>query len=429
MPTVRCPACRSSIRLPAGRGGARLRCPRCGAALRPGAGTAGSRRPPARPQSGFRGVLLALLLAAGGGGAIWALWASFRDVATPTPPRAAAAPRASQEATRTPEPELPAADRHPALDRIRYLARAAASANQPVLLRQLHLPAWYEEEAGPDATRWTALPSARRRSYEEELGRRLTGDPVLHALAGAALPEVRYAGDGDPEAGAAVLEMPHPLAAGHGLRFRAVLVDGDWRIAGIEDVPPPPPPEPEPSAREKALEKHYVVLEDLEEAPGEAVAGEDGGPARTYRGTIARVAPVPGTAPEEVRHLESLVGRALNGPGPDARAAERQLMAAGHKAIPFLLNRIVALPLTDDPERVLQLAALDGLLRRISYRREATAFPVPGLTNIEDPVRLRRLRQVVLEAWFGWWERWGGRWEAWSREAEIPPPDPRRRRP
>lgn len=425
---TRCPHCGTSYKVPPERLQQTLRCKQCGRsfqALPLGA-------PPSRPvfererasaaMARRRGVNPLVILGALGGAAAVAL-VIFQMM----PEREPAPPPVDEPAAAAPPAPAAVADplAHPALKRVQFLRSAVRNGNLDAIALQLDAAAWYSAEAAASAARWTALGAAEQDRFRKDLAKRTSENPAALALAEHEPTSAVLASDASGR-----LEFTLRSGALADQFWRVGFTGGgeDWRIASLvqeRDAPPPAPVEAEKPKRDPNL---FAILPTEEEGAERDAGGEiqdEDGKAYVFRGTIQRVDWLAATTPEQRSKIEGLLPAALADEGRATILATRELVNLAPHSIPPLLNRLVDLPLSDDPERLEQINAVDALLFRISGRQ--SGFPMPGRSNITDPAKLRERRRLCLEAWFGWWNLYGEHWDAWRKVAGLPDPPPDRR--
>lgn len=372
--------------------------------------------------------LLPIVLVLGGGALIFGIWKGFsgtlnkntkpveteqQTVADHVPPTNAENPPQ--------KPDTPSAES--AEKTVDFLQKGILSYNTGMVSGQLHLPGWHLREADPNAPRWSALPYQDKKDFENSLAKRLTEDEDMRAFAAARWDQVETVPQSDYPLLWKLKSGQDPESS-WSVAFTAV--DGRWRVTQLEKV--------EQAAPVAESGQEGVAASNTAEPAGDQpssaeqkplfveIKSEDGTVGRLLSGTIAKVEWVPGTTESEAKQIDGWVAEVLDEGGVQAT---RRLMEHRHKSIPFVMNRIVAMPLNSNPERIQQLAQLDALLERTTFR--PSGFPRPGMTTIQDEQELHRRRQLALEGWFGWWNLWGEKWDKWAEEAQIPEPDPRRR--
>ncbi|KAA3607739.1 MAG: hypothetical protein DWQ01_11665 [Planctomycetota bacterium] len=429
MAHTRCPHCQTAYKIPDTRLGANIRCKQCQqvfqaeeVASQPRS-TAGEgqrrrrRQAPAsvRAQAHRRKTnpLVPIMLVVVGIGMFYGLYVAFQgSQKTPQkdPEVEAQLPEAGSENSSSSKVDPL---HHPAMRSLRYARMAIQAYNFTSLEERLAAADFYQREGEPSGHPWRTLSRQEQQEYAHALAQRLAEDPAWRELA-----------EQEPTFASLDLEQGDRLeftVRSSALPQRIWKVnflgqDGEFRLAGMtaeEDLPEVVEVEEETTPEEKGIQEKFVEL-----------TGEDGSKGRVLRGKIEKVDLLEETNPSQAREMKQLVNEVLDS---ESLAAERQLVDLRPHSIPVVLNRLVDLPLTDDPARVMQLANLDSLLQKISGRN--SMFPRPGMTSLQDAQEIRNLRQTALESWFGWWDQWDQRWNEWIEEAGLPKPDPRRRRP
>lgn len=424
MATTRCPHCQTTYKLPPERLQQELRCPKCGHSFTAAPLPTGPARLAGHEKSATamarrktKGPWLALGILVGLAVVSYGLVQMMpeRGSAPPASPQAQAPPPAAAPSPRPADPL-----QHPAMQRLQLLRGAIRNYNSASISQQLDAAAWYQDSGLQP--RWTALASDQRAQYRTDLARRVSEDPVCRELAEN---EPTSAAEGNDAAGRLQL-LVRSAAVPKRLWRVSFVADGDgWLVAAIEsaqeEAAAPAEAAAEPTAEQKFAAEHFVVLDDEEEG----VQDEDG-EARIFKGSIHKVEPVAGTTPQREKEIEDLITRALSDAGRPAILAREELARIGEPAVPLLLNRLVDLPLSDDPARLEQIANVDSLLQHVTWRQ--SGFPLPSRTNIEDPVKLAERRRLTLQGWFGWWDFYAGHWDVWRKKAGMPEPEPERRR-
>ncbi len=433
---IRCRHCDARLRVSGARPGSRIRCPSCGRTT-PAVPETGAPRAGRRPKrKAGRGPWLLL------GGVVLATPAvllALKQVQAPGSGRAGdPEPLRAAPASESAAPERAARvdpREHPATRAVLLLASALAHANTGGAANLLDLAALHEEATGGRSYPWAALDYAERRRFQEETVAALLQEPVFQGLGEGPPDQARFLEEAPDRL---VLELRQAADPAAWRRFTLHRRDGAWKVAAWErgrDPESETAAQGEEEAGPAGGEVPEALLADLDTPEERAfaeqhfriVTDEAGNTARLWKGEIRRVELVEGTSSEEQQALEEWIQGALTADGLSARFARRALERNLPKALPLILNRIADRPLTGDAARQEELAALDALLRSLTWRDEFP-FPMPGVNEIDDAGRLRELQQACLEAWFGWWEREGRRWEAWKERKGIPDPPPERRR-
>ncbi len=400
----RCPHCQVRLKIQDERLHSKVRCPKCSEpfvckpeTVTPTRATA-RRRPPPKPNS-LPIVLacLALLLC----GAIWFFYpdppapTSTQDSIAVLPPKPASAP-----------PQI-AAREHPAMKRVRFFSQSLSARNFESLARQLDLPSWYKAKNPGDSRVYQLLPGDEIRAWEESLFLEISKNPFILQFVQDSFFDVFYL-----ETDEAPLRIEVRINSNPDIRwiFDFLQDGGDWRIAKLDIIPPQAKPVAEAKEPEVKPKESKIYVED-----------DMGG--RIFRGKIVAVDIVQDTSPEDLAILNPLLDSALQDGGLESRVAKKDLIPWENKPIPLLLNRLVELPLDGSEDRLMEVAAIDGLLQALTHRISTLPMRALGTGGKEGLVERQN---EVIGSWFTWWKVWGKRWEGWKKEANFPPP-PRRR--
>jgi hypothetical protein len=309
------------------------------------------------------------------------------------------------------DPSAPAqvvAREHPAMKRVRFLIKTIVAKNYPSLERQLHIPSWYQLENPSDQRIFNLLPNDEIRLWKETFLFNFAANPLMQEFAGGDFDDVFYL---EPELTPLRIEIRLQENPDTRWIFNFVQENDDWRISNIETILPPVAPKPDPIIIEKEEKKEDKVY----------VQDELGG--RIFRGKIEKVELVKGTTPSELAELSPLIEAALQDGGLESRIAKKDLIFWENKPIPILLNRLVETPLDGSESRLMEVAAIDGLLQALTHR--ISTLPMRAL-GTGGKLGLQDRQNEVLGSWFTWWKVWGKKWDLWKKEANFPPP-PRRR--
>ncbi len=415
MSATACPHCRVQLKLPEGKLHSKVKCPQCGEAFvaRPqaAAGQEPTKRQRKRPtKKKANPTPWVVLLVAGALSVLAWMWIQGRaEDGGDAPVRTAGTGNRAADSAPPPERAEVAPMEHPATRVALQLLSAARFGNETQAAGLLDLPVWYER-AHPDAGRWTTLSTAERGEATDRTVGGVLADPALRAAAELEFEAAFFA---EPPADTASLTLRSPETPTTGHRFELALRDGRWRILSYAAVEDPPV---------GATEEGAGQAEGV--PPGESkVFAETSDGGRILRGTVAEVELVPGTTAEEEGAIRERFRLALAESGLESKLAKRELIETGHKAVPVLMNELVARPLDGSSSRTEEVAVIHGLLQDITFRR--AAFPLRDL-SADSPEELLRRQKEAVAAWFGWWKLWGRRWDAWVEESGMPKPDPQR---
>ncbi len=315
-----------------------------------------------------------------------------------------------QEKTLAPSSRSRDPQSHPALRRLRILLRAFDNGNERTAAATLDYPHWWKSEHVEDTRIWELLPAQEQSEFQAQVHQRIAGlIPLLRENVSVEM--------GFPEEGELLL-IRFSGQTGH-WQIACHEREGTWWLSSIQYVEGPKEVE-----TEKNSDDASVPLEEQAAGATDGVFVSTGDGGKLLAGTVEPVESAPGLTPELRSQIHAWIVLALAEQGLESRLAREELQVKVQLAVPELLNRLVDLPLDGSREREEEVAALDGLLQRVTFRR--SSFPSRALDGNPDNLALRQ--KLSIAAWFPWWKQWRRRWGEWEKKAGIPTPDPRRRR-